>query len=91
VTNFTTIAGDYEDVELERCEADLYFGSRWKLANDIFARSDSEYSKDFVWNERIMCSHCCGLSSGDSKSRPWKRSPQFRHCFRLPFILAFLL
>jgi len=28
LTNFTTIAGDYEDVELERCEADLYFGSR---------------------------------------------------------------
>jgi len=35
LTNFTTIAGDCEDVELEACKVDLCFGSRWTLANDI--------------------------------------------------------
>ena len=73
LTNLTTVAGACEEVELEGYNADLCFGSRWTMANDIFTKSDSEYRKEMVRNERITCSLCSGVSSGDSKGRPWKR------------------
>jgi len=74
LTNFTTIAGNCEDVELEGCKIDLCFGSRWTLANDILARSDSQYRKELVRHELITCSLCSGVSSWDSKGRLWREA-----------------